>query len=362
MTAQGRVFLGWLLALLALLAPVAVHAHPAPFSYLTLDLQDEQVEGTLTVHVIDIAHELGVERPDALLDHNELHGHEARIQELLASRMTIGDHRPQVILWGEPWAMAPQSAIRFPFVIRGPPPGALKIDMNLFPYDPQHQSFVTIYEGGEYRQQMAFASGSDPQTYFAGSTQGVLAVLGTFIPSGAHHILIGADHLLFLFGLFLLGGGWRRTVGIVTAFTIGHSITLSLAALDIVTLPGWLVEPAIAMTIVLVGADNLLRGQGRDLRFWMALLFGLIHGFGFAGVLREFGLPQSALGWSLFSFNVGVELGQLAFVLLVVPLLALIRKRSEKLAGIVTKAGSVIVIGAGTWWFVQRVFLTGAGA
>ena len=118
---------------------------------------------------------------------------------------------------------------------------------------------------------------------------------------------------------------------IVTAFTLGHSLTLSLAALNVITPPAAVIEPAIALSIVFVGADNLVRGTGRDLRAWVALVFGLVHGFGFANVLREFGLPAEALGWSLFSFNFGVEIGQLAIVLVVATVLALIRKRSDAL-------------------------------
>ena len=147
-----------------------------------------------------------------------------------------------------------------------------------------------------------------------------------FIPSGIHHILIGPDHILFLIGLLLTGGSWGTLVSIVTAFTIGHSITLSLAALNEVSPPPAIIEPAIALSIVFVGADNLVRGDGRDLRAWVAAVFGLVHGFGFANVLREFGLPREALGWSLFSFNVGVEIGQLAMVLVVASVLAAIRQ------------------------------------
>ena len=145
------------------------------------------------------------------------------------------------------------------------------------------------------------------------------------------------------------------------AFTIGHSITLSLAALDIVNLPGWLIEPAIALSIVVVGADNLLqrKEQGRDLRAWVAGAFGLIHGFGFPSVLREFGLPQEALGWSLFSFNVGVELGQLAIVLVVASALAFVRRRWPKTDKAIVVGGSAAVIAAGGYWFVERVFFGG---
>ena len=119
-------------------------------------------------------------------------------------------------------------------------------------------------------------------------------------------------------------------------------------------------EPAIALSIVFVGADNLLAGgTGRDVRAWVALLFGLVHGFGFAAVLREFGLPDSAVGWSLFSFNVGVEIGQLAIVLAVAALLAAVRRRSTVVAQRLAYAGSMVVIAAGAYWFVERVFFAG---
>ena len=202
------------------------------------------------------------------------------------------------------------SALRLKYRIPDVPTGSLTIDTNLFPYDPQHQTFINIYEGDKLRQQLIFNATSNEYVYYLGTTQGTLAVMHTFIQSGIHHIMIGPDHILFLIGLLLLGGTWRTLLGIVTAFTIGHSITLSLAALNFVTPPASIIEPAIALSIVFVGADNLVRGDGRDLRAWVALVFGLVHGFGFANVLREFGLPREALGWSLFSFNFGVEIGQ----------------------------------------------------
>ena len=99
--------------------------------------------------------------------------------------------------------------------------------------------------------------------------------------------------------------------------------------------------------------------MGRDLRAWVAGAFGLIHGFGFANVLREFGLPQEALGWSLFSFNVGVELGQLAIVLVVAGSLTLVRRRWPKTDKWIVLGGSAVVIAAGAYWFVERVFFGG---
>jgi hypothetical protein len=172
----------------------------------------------------------------------------------------------------------------------------------------------------------------------------------------------------------LLGGTIWRLATIVTAFTLGHSVTLSLAALDIVSPPASIVEPVIALSIVFVGADNLLvqrdRNQARgaqpraaaaprDIRGWIAGVFGLVHGFGFASVLKEFGLPLTALGWSLFSFNVGVEIGQLAIVVAVALALRAIHRRDPVLGRRLVVAGSVIVVAAGAYWFVERVFLTG---
>jgi len=153
---------------------------------------------------------------------------------------------------------------------------------------------------------------------------------------------------------------------IVTSFTIGHSITLSLAALDVVSPPAYFIEPLIALTIVVVGADNLLvlrASQDRDqpasdIRAWLAAVFGLIHGFGFAYVLKEFGLPRAALGWSLFAFNLGVEIGQLMIVLVVAGVLIAVRRTSVVAAGRIAMAGSIAVIAAGVYWFIERVFLT----
>jgi hypothetical protein len=122
------------------------------------------------------------------------------------------------------------------------------------------------------------------------------------------------------------------------------------------TPPAYVIEPAIALSIVYVGADNILAQGGRDVRAWIALFFGFIHGFGFANVLREMELPRRALGWSLFSFNFGVEIGQLMVVIVVASVLALLRARSERASRRLAFAGSIAVIIAGAFWFIQRVF------
>src|SRR5207302_1458145 len=225
----------------------------------------------------------------------------------------------------------------------------------MFPYDPAHQTFVNVYEGGSLTSQAILDRGRTRFEYFAGTRQGAIAVVRKFVPAGIHHILIGPDHLLFLIGLLLLGGSIRQLLVVVTAFTVAHSVTLSLAALNVVSPPARIVEPAIALSIVYVGADNLLVREGRDVRAWIALTFGFIHGFGFANVLREMDLPTRALGWSLFSFNVGVEIGQLLVVSIVATALAAVRARNEAAGRQLAFAGSIVVMAAGAFWFIQRV-------
>jgi len=350
---RGRVLVT---AAALLLSSVSLSAHPAPFSYLDIVFRDGGIEGTLVVHVIDVAHDLNIQPAERLLDEDTVRREGDRIGNLLQPRIKIRSNRRLTLRWERVELVKDDQAVRLTYRIDDEQPGAVTIDTNLFPYDPTHQTFVNIYEEGELRQQVIFNAATEEHSYYLGTTQGAVAVMKTFIPSGVRHIMIGPDHILFLVGLLLLGGTWLALLRIVTAFTIGHSVTLSLAALNLVTPPATVIEPAIALSIVFVGADNLVRGNGRDLRAWVALVFGLVHGFGFANVLRQFGLPPEALGWSLFSFNVGVEIGQLAIVLLVASGLAAIRGYSATLRYKVAFAGSLVVIAAGTYWFVERVF------
>ena len=345
----------WLLVALLFGGAASASAHPSPFSYLDLDIRADAVHGSLVVHIMDVGHELD-RAPDTLLDRTVLAGYQQQLENLLGPRMQLRAGSVDTLHWLAVEPIPDQQALRFTFTLDVARPGSLSLRPRMFPYDPLHQSFANIYEDGVLKQQFVLSASAGEKTYYAGTTQGVLAVLKTFIPSGIEHILIGPDHILFLVGLLVLGGSWRALVRIVTAFTVGHSITLSLAALEILSPPARLIEPAIALSIVFVGADNLVRGSGRDVRAWIALVFGLVHGFGFANVLREFGLPPEALGWSLFSFNVGVEIGQLAIVLVVASLLAAIRRRSAPLGMQVARAGSLVVIVAGSYWFIQRVF------
>ena len=347
--------------LAALLWPRAAVAHPVPFSYLDLRLQPDAIDGTLVAHIFDVGHDLNIEPAERLLDSAVVSQRAAEIMQLLSGRLTLtADGRTLVPQWSSVAALPDRQSLKVSvrFALAGRP-GRLTVAAAFFPYDPNHQTFVNMYEGDTLTSQMILDVKHPRTEYYAGTRQGVLAVVKKFIPAGIHHILIGPDHLLFLVGLLLLGGTVRQLLMVVTAFTVAHSITLSLAALNIVSPPARLIEPAIALSIVYVGADNILAKGGRDVRVWIAFTFGFIHGFGFANVLREMELPARALGWSLFSFNFGVEIGQLLVVVLVASALAVLRQRSEWAGRHLAFAGSIVVMAAGAFWFVQRVFFPG---
>ena len=312
----------------------------------------------MTVHIYDLAHDLQVEPMERLLSAGYVMEHERAIRDLLGPRLRLlaegHELQPE---WLQSEIIEDRQSVRFH--LRYPTaaaPGMISLSALMFPYDTNHQTFVNVYEGDTLTSQLILDRNHTQTEYFAGTRQGTLAVIRKFIPAGIHHILIGPDHLLFLVGLLLLGGSIRRLTMVVTSFTIAHSITLSLAALNIFTPPARIIEPAIALSIVYVGADNLLAQGGRDVRAWIAFAFGFIHGFGFANVLREMELPGRALGWSLFSFNFGVEIGQLLVVVTVASAFAALRARSEWARRRLVYAGSILVIIAGAFWFIQRVF------
>lgn len=160
---------------------------------------------------------------------------------------------------------------------------------------------------------------SDAPSFTVEATASRWAVSKTYLVLGIEHILLGIDHLLFVLALVLLVKGWKRVLGTITAFTVAHSITLAAATLGFVHVPGPPVEACIALSIVFVAAEIVHGRQGRPgltarAPWVVAFTFGLLHGFGFAGALSEVGLPQQAIPFALFFFNVGVELGQILFI------------------------------------------------
>jgi len=338
-------------------------AHPVPFSYLDLRVQPNLLDLSLVVHVFDAGHDLQVSPAERLLDPDTLRRYTPALEAMLTPRFAISNQGMAMApAWQSVEALPDRQSLRLHATYVLQPheeAGTIRVWVRLFAYDPQHQTFLNIYEGEGLRQAI-LGGPHESFEYVAGLRQGPRSVVAEMLPAGIHHILIGPDHILFLIGLLLTGGSIRQLTLVVTAFTVAHSITLSLAALNLVTPSPRLIEPAIALSIVYVGADNLLiREGGRDMRVWIAFAFGFIHGFGFASVLREMELPKRALVWSLLSFNVGVEIGQLLIVGVVASALAWVRSRNASAARQLAYVGSIVVIVAGACWFIQRVFFPG---
>ncbi|HEY2514795.1 MAG TPA: HupE/UreJ family protein, partial [Polyangiaceae bacterium] len=207
--------------------------------------------------------------------------------------------------------------------------------------DGREIPFVATYGGAPFE-----ISSAAPTSGRAGSFRSLLW-------TGIQHIWTGYDHLAFLVGLLLLGGRFRTLVGILTAFTVAHSITLSLAALGVVHVSPRLVEPAIALSIVYVAVENFFVKEPSK-RWRLTFAFGLIHGFGFAGALAELDLPRSELPAALFAFNLGVEVGQVAVLAVVLPLVMRARKSAWfRQNGVRALSGALAA--AGVVWFVMRV-------
>ena len=176
-----------------------------------------------------------------------------------------------------------------------------------------------------------------------------------FLTLGVEHIVTGYDHLLFLFALLMMAPGLRQAALLITSFTVAHSVTLGLATLNLVHLPSKYVEPLIAASIVYVGIENLVRRDGLRGRWLLTFAFGLVHGFGFASVLRELGVSSGTTGIAmpLLSFNLGVETAIAAMAL---PLIWWARKSPAGLRYGVPICSSV-VIALGGWWLLERTIL-----
>jgi hypothetical protein len=240
----------------------------------------------------------------------------------------------------------------------------------LFDVDPSHRGLIQWIAPGSARSQaLVFGTDSAQQT-LALEPQGALRTLKQYLVDGMWHIWIGYDHILFLLSLLLpavlvredqqwepapsLKRSLLEVLKVVTAFTLAHSITLSLAALGLISLPSRLVESTIAASVVFAALNNL-KGTIEKRRWVMAFVFGLVHGFGFASVLVDLGLPKDALVLALVGFNSGVEVGQMAIVVAFVPVAFWLRSTRFYRKGVLT-VGSIAVALIASWWFVQRAF------
>jgi hydrogenase/urease accessory protein HupE len=216
---------------------------------------------------------------------------------------------------------------------------------------PEHLHFVSLNIGGEIQQAVLDARQSTATFSIAGPSR--RRTTRRFLALGVEHILTGYDHLAFLLSLVIATTAARSLIGIVTSFTIAHSLTLALATFGLVALPSRVVESAIALSIAYVAFENLLLVQIMK-RYRITFVFGLLHGFGFSNVLRDMQLPRSELALSLFTFNAGVEVGQVLFVLTMYPL---VTSMTASRWPSVRPAVSAAVLCVGVYWFVRRAFL-----
>ena len=227
----------------------------------------------------------------------------------------------------------------------------LNYHMFLDDTDPSHANYATVKLDGE--QQEAVLS-YESRELEIGEVSFIKNITQFFI-LGLEHIFTGYDHILFIISLLFGAKTVKNIFSLVTAFTIAHSVTLVLATLDIVQLPGRFVESAIALSIIYVALINIFNPDSKH-QPWLAFAFGLIHGFGFAGILAEMRLDGSHLASSLLSFNIGIEMGQLIIVSAAFPILLWLKKLTFKPVKWVIPGTSVAIFAFGLVWFIERAF------
>jgi hypothetical protein len=366
-----------LLLMLALLLALPAFAHKPSDSYLTVQAQEERLQIRWDIALRDLDYVLQLDRDG----NGELSWGEVRQRGDDITRYAI-EHLGATAA-GKECAIAPSGPLMLDrhsdgtyavLSLAAACPGlkeGLKLRYSLlFDVDPTHRGLVQwIAPGAAGAQALVFAKESAEQNLQV-EAPSALQTLKQYIVEGVWHIWIGFDHILFLLSLLLpavlvrreqhwepapsLKGSLFEVLKVVTAFTLAHSITLSLAVLGVVSLPSRFVESTIAASVVFAALNNL-RGTIEKRRWVMAFVFGLIHGFGFASALADLGLPTGALALALVGFNVGVELGQMAIVIAFVPVAFWLRTTRFYRTGVLM-VGSVLVALIAAYWFVQRAF------
>lgn len=232
-------------------------------------------------------------------------------------------------------------------------PEKLVVEYNMFldDSDPSHANFATVSMDGKQQEKILSYESRELEIGEKGFWQNA----EQFVVLGLEHIFTGYDHILFVISLLFGAKTIRHILTLVTAFTIAHSITLALATFDIVQLPSRFVESAIALSIIYVALINIFNQDSKH-QPWLAFGFGLIHGFGFAGILSEMRLDTNHMATSLLSFNIGIEIGQLLIVSLAFPIILWIKKLTLKPIKWVIPGTSVAILAFGLVWFIQRAF------
>lgn len=354
-----------LLLLPLLLIAGAAQAHKPSDSYLTLRLAPAAdgplaVDGRWDIALRDLDFAIGLDtNDDGQLTWDEVRSHHADIASYAMSHLGLAAGC-RLRVSGQQIDRHTDGAYSV-LLLRGAcqPGVAFAIDYQLFAgLDAQHRGLASITVNG--RTESAILGGERTRFEAAGSAAGgAWRQAVEYLRHGVWHIWTGYDHILFLLSLLLpavLARNWRPAsadvLRVVTAFTLAHSITLSLAAWQIVALPSQLIESAIAASVAIAALNNIWPVvQGK--RWLAAFAFGLLHGFGFAGVLGGLGLPQGATVAALAAFNIGVELGQLAIVAVFVPL-AYAMRSTWIYRQLMVRGGSACIAALAMVWFVER--------
>jgi hypothetical protein len=366
-----------LLAFLALLlAAAAVQAHKPSDSYLALSVDGSTVRGQWDIALRDLEFAIGLDaNGNGEISWGELRAKHADIAAYALARLAVrADGRdcklsPTTHLVDE-HSDGTYEVMRFDADCGARAPASIEVAYSLFfDLDPTHRGLLRFERAGT--SQTGVLSPERPRLAFRAGEVSPLAQFLDYLREGVWHIWIGFDHILFLLSLLLpavltlTAGAWAPAAGfrpvfwdvlkVVTSFTIAHSITLSLAALSVISLPSRLVESTIALSVVLASLNNL-KPLVAERRWAVAFAFGLIHGFGFASVLADLGLPQGTLLLALVGFNLGVEVGQLAIVCAFLPLAYALRG-SWFYRRVVFTGGSAAIALVALVWLVERAFV-----
>ncbi|MCA0757229.1 HupE/UreJ family protein [Paenibacillus sp. N4] len=351
-----------LLCLLLVLSPAAVSAHTNNSEgYSVIDVHDKQIDYRLQLDLIELSHAVGFavdEQSDDLMAMTEIIAqNKAKLQQYIDTHLLIfANSHPVEGTIGQAVVSTindrPFAELSISYPVSAEPENLI-VDYNAFfeESDPSHANMAKIMMGGK---QQEFIFTYEVREWNLGEMS-FMTQAKQFLSLGLEHIFTGYDHILFVISLLIGATTIRHIFYLVTSFTVAHSITLALATLELVQLPGKLIESAIALSIIYVALKNIFQ-PGSKHAPWIAFAFGLIHGFGFAGILSELHLGGAHLAASLLFFNLGIELGQILIVSLVFPLLLFMSKRWASVNKWVTPGLSVAVLLFGFIWFVQRAF------
>lgn len=342
--------LGVALIALVLVGAGDAQAHQQGVSYSDIEVGDGRVRYDLVLSIHDLPADVDVDGDGALTDDEVLHQY-PQLRRIFERALVVEAGGAACPLQLQDFSIEPNESIVFR--LRGPCSAATPVRVVvrlLMLTTVDGYNLVKIRAGSVFEEHIFTRVASEVTI---GSAAGLGSTFRRFFVLGVEHIATGYDHILFLLALLLVGGGLRSLVAIVTAFTVAHSVTLSLAVLDVVQLPVRLVESAIALSIVWVALENLCIDQARG-RWRISFAFGLMHGFGFASILRGMHLAREGLIASLLAFNLGVEAGQLAVVLLSYPLVVLIQRSPHRRLLVGIASGAILVLAL--FWFMQRAF------